>query len=209
MTKSTPFGSLDHPFNPIALALGAEATLRRAPWTRPRAPGRRAARRHRAPGRGLRRDLPELQRVQRRRLRRGAGKGKEENQIRLEHGKPIRFGAEGERAWSAAPTAAWGSRTSPRWGDGGAAGPRRPRPRPEPRLLARAPQPSARTARLRSGSSASSTARATARAREGARGRPGGRGRGRARLAVSLRRHLDGRVALLVCSLLRLLPDPG
>jgi 2-oxoglutarate ferredoxin oxidoreductase subunit beta len=26
-TKSTPFGSVDHPFNPIALALGAEATF--------------------------------------------------------------------------------------------------------------------------------------------------------------------------------------
>jgi 2-oxoglutarate ferredoxin oxidoreductase subunit beta len=27
VTKSTPFGSLDHPFNPVALALGAEATF--------------------------------------------------------------------------------------------------------------------------------------------------------------------------------------
>jgi len=27
VTKSTPFGSLDHPFNPIAVALGAEATF--------------------------------------------------------------------------------------------------------------------------------------------------------------------------------------
>src|SRR5919202_862790 len=27
VTKSTPFGSLDHPFNPIALAIGAEATF--------------------------------------------------------------------------------------------------------------------------------------------------------------------------------------
>ena len=27
VTKSTPFGSIDHPFNPIALALGAEATF--------------------------------------------------------------------------------------------------------------------------------------------------------------------------------------
>jgi 2-oxoglutarate ferredoxin oxidoreductase subunit beta len=27
ITKSTPFGSVDHPFNPIALALGAEATF--------------------------------------------------------------------------------------------------------------------------------------------------------------------------------------
>jgi 2-oxoglutarate ferredoxin oxidoreductase subunit beta len=27
VTKSTPFGSIDHPFNPISLALGAEATF--------------------------------------------------------------------------------------------------------------------------------------------------------------------------------------
>ena len=27
VTKSTPFGSVDHPFNPVALALGAEATF--------------------------------------------------------------------------------------------------------------------------------------------------------------------------------------
>src|SRR5213596_224574 len=27
VTKSTPFGSIDHPFNPVALALGAEATF--------------------------------------------------------------------------------------------------------------------------------------------------------------------------------------
>jgi 2-oxoglutarate ferredoxin oxidoreductase subunit beta len=27
VTKSTPFGSLDHPFNPISLAIGAEATF--------------------------------------------------------------------------------------------------------------------------------------------------------------------------------------
>ena len=27
MTKSTPFGSIDHPFNPLALALGAESTF--------------------------------------------------------------------------------------------------------------------------------------------------------------------------------------
>src|SRR5213078_3254227 len=27
VTKSTPFGSVDHPFNPISLALGAEATF--------------------------------------------------------------------------------------------------------------------------------------------------------------------------------------
>src|SRR5690606_24987818 len=27
VTKSTPFGSLDHPFNPVSLALGAEASF--------------------------------------------------------------------------------------------------------------------------------------------------------------------------------------
>jgi hypothetical protein len=27
VTKSTPFGSIDHPFNPMALALGADATF--------------------------------------------------------------------------------------------------------------------------------------------------------------------------------------
>src|SRR5439155_16782831 len=27
VTKSTPFGSIDHPFNPLALALGADATF--------------------------------------------------------------------------------------------------------------------------------------------------------------------------------------
>ena len=76
VTKSTPFGSLDTPFNPISVALGAEATLR-GPHPRhgPQAhdgdvpPG---ARPH---GRGVRRDLPELQRLQRRRVRDHHGQG--------------------------------------------------------------------------------------------------------------------------------------
>ncbi len=55
VTKSTPFGSVDHPFNPICLALGAEATLRRPhPRPGPQAhdgdlpPGPRASRRRRS-----------------------------------------------------------------------------------------------------------------------------------------------------------------
>ena len=32
VTKSTPFGSIDHPFNPLALAMGADV-LSPAPWT--------------------------------------------------------------------------------------------------------------------------------------------------------------------------------
>ena len=76
VTKSTPFGSLDHPFNPIALALGAEATFvaRTVDTDREhQAEVLRAA--AAAPGLGLHRDLPELQRVQRRGVRRGTGQG--------------------------------------------------------------------------------------------------------------------------------------
>ena len=70
VTKSSPFGSLDYPFNPISVAIGAEATLRRPhPRHRPQAHAGGLPPRARAPGRRVRRDLPELQRVQRRRVR--------------------------------------------------------------------------------------------------------------------------------------------
>ncbi len=99
VTKSTPFGSLDHPFNPVALALGAEASF---------------------VARSIDVDRQHLVDV----LRRAASHqgtafieiyqncnvfnddafialtGKETkglNQIRLEDGKPVRFGPNGER----------------------------------------------------------------------------------------------------------------
>ena len=76
VTKSTPFGSQDHPFNPVALALGAEATfVARTVDTDKQHLADDAARRRGAPRRLLRRDLPELQRLQRRRLRRRAREG--------------------------------------------------------------------------------------------------------------------------------------
>ncbi len=76
ITKSTPFGSEDHPFNPAALALGAEASfVARTIDVEKAHVAERPARRRRARGLGLRRDLPELQRLQRRRLRRGARQG--------------------------------------------------------------------------------------------------------------------------------------
>ena len=82
ITKSTPMGSLDSPFNPVSLALGAEASFvartvdsdRKHLTSTLRAGGRPP--RHRARG-----DLPELQHLQRRRLRgpqgqaAGAGSG--------------------------------------------------------------------------------------------------------------------------------------
>ena len=70
VTKSTPFGSVDTPFNPVSLALGRRGHLRGPDprhGPRPHAgdlpPGPRAQRRR------LRRGPAELQRLQRRRLR--------------------------------------------------------------------------------------------------------------------------------------------
>jgi 2-oxoglutarate ferredoxin oxidoreductase subunit beta len=99
ITKSTPFGSLDNPFNPVSLALGAEATF---------------------VGRTLDSDRKHLTSVLRAATKHQgtslveiyqncnifndgafdalrAKERKAENQIPLEHGKPIRFGANHER----------------------------------------------------------------------------------------------------------------
>jgi 2-oxoglutarate/2-oxoacid ferredoxin oxidoreductase subunit beta len=96
VNKSTPMGSLDWPFNPVSIALGAEATF---------------------VARSIDTDKKHLTEV----LRRAANhpgaafveiyqncnvyndgafdavKEETENQIRLEHGQPVRFGADGER----------------------------------------------------------------------------------------------------------------
>ncbi|MGH3102541.1 MAG: 2-oxoacid:ferredoxin oxidoreductase subunit beta [Gaiellaceae bacterium] len=96
VTKSTPMGSLDHPFNPVSIALGAEATF---------------------VARSIDTDRKHLTEVLRKAAaHRGAAfveiyqncniyndgafdavRDQKENRIVLEHGQPIRFGAEGER----------------------------------------------------------------------------------------------------------------
>jgi 2-oxoglutarate ferredoxin oxidoreductase subunit beta len=99
ITKSTPMGSLDHPFNPVSVALGAEATF---------------------VARSIDSDRKHLTEVL---GKAAAHQGtafvevyqncnifndgafdvlkepdtRADNQIRLEHGKPIRFGADGEK----------------------------------------------------------------------------------------------------------------
>ena len=97
VTKSTPFGSLDSPFNPISLALGAEATFvaRTHDMDRNHMHGDLPAG-PRAPGRRFRRGVPELQRLQRRRLRARSRRrdGRASMLIPLVHGEPIRFGAD-------------------------------------------------------------------------------------------------------------------
>ena len=63
-SPSTPFGSVDRPVRPCAFALGSGAPLRRPRHRRPQEPARRAEGRPRPQGRRLRRDLPELHRLQ-------------------------------------------------------------------------------------------------------------------------------------------------
>ena len=71
VTKSTPMGSVDHPFNPISLALGAEATfVGPGARLRPQGPHRGARRGRGTPRHRARRDLPGLPDLQRRQLRR-------------------------------------------------------------------------------------------------------------------------------------------
>jgi len=98
VTKSTPFGSLERPFNPVSIALGAEATF---------------------VGRTIdvdRKHLPDM--LRKAAAHRGSafveiyqncnifndgafvaltGKEKSHNRIYLEHGQPIRFGPKSEK----------------------------------------------------------------------------------------------------------------
>jgi 2-oxoglutarate/2-oxoacid ferredoxin oxidoreductase subunit beta len=98
VTKSTPFGSLDHPFNPVALALGAEASFVARTVDTDRgheADVLRAAADH--DGSALIEIYQNCNVFNDGAFDAVRAKGKEANQIRLEHGSPIRFGAEGAR----------------------------------------------------------------------------------------------------------------
>jgi 2-oxoglutarate ferredoxin oxidoreductase subunit beta len=98
VTKSTPFGSLDHPFNPIALALGAEASFVARTIDTDRehqADVLRAAAAHQ--GSALIEIYQNCNVFNDGAFEAVRGKGREANQIRLEHSKPIRFGADGEQ----------------------------------------------------------------------------------------------------------------
>jgi 2-oxoglutarate/2-oxoacid ferredoxin oxidoreductase subunit beta len=98
VTKSTPFGSQDHPFNPIALALGAEATFvaRTVDTDRDHETEvLRAAAAH--PGAALVEIYQNCNVFNDGAFDAVRGKGREANQIRLQQGEPIRFGAESER----------------------------------------------------------------------------------------------------------------
>ena len=106
VTKSTPFGSHDHPFNPVSLALGAEATFvaRTVDTDKPHLAGTlKAAAAHRGVAFvEIYKNCNMFNDVAFDAVR---AKGqREHNQIRLEHGEPIRFGADGERGVVRAPS---------------------------------------------------------------------------------------------------------
>jgi 2-oxoglutarate/2-oxoacid ferredoxin oxidoreductase subunit beta len=99
VTKSTPFGSLDQPFNPVALALGAEATFVARSLDVDRkhlTEVLRAAAQHR--GTSFVEIYQNCNIFNDGAFEQVTGKDfKEHNQIRLEHGKPIVFGPNGEK----------------------------------------------------------------------------------------------------------------
>jgi 2-oxoglutarate/2-oxoacid ferredoxin oxidoreductase subunit beta len=100
VTKSTPFGSLDQPFNPISLALGAEASFVARTHDMDRQHMMETFRRAHAHKGSSFVEIYQNCNV----FNDGAFDliiGKKETRadmlIPLEHGKPIRFGADGER----------------------------------------------------------------------------------------------------------------
>jgi 2-oxoglutarate ferredoxin oxidoreductase subunit beta len=99
ITKSTPFGVADHPFNPVSLALGAEATFVARTIDRDRhhlTDVLRAAATHE--GAALVEIYQNCPVFNDGAFAALTDKGvKDENQIRLEAGEPIRFGPEGSR----------------------------------------------------------------------------------------------------------------
>jgi 2-oxoglutarate/2-oxoacid ferredoxin oxidoreductase subunit beta len=95
-TKSTPMGSLDHPFNPLSVAIGAEATFVARSIDTDRAhltEVLRAAATHRGAA------FVEI--FQNCNIYNDGAfdfvRDDKTNRIYLEHGKPIRFGADGEK----------------------------------------------------------------------------------------------------------------
>ena len=99
VTKSTPFGALDHPFNPLGLALGAEASFvaRTLDVDRAHFTGvLRAAVEHQGTAFiEIYQNCPVFNDHAFDALT--DKETRAENQIRIEHGSPIRFGADGER----------------------------------------------------------------------------------------------------------------
>ena len=98
VTKSTPFGSVDHPFNPVALALGAEATFVARTHDLDRAHMMEIFRRaHDHRGSGFVEIYQNCNVFNDGAFEKITGREvRSQMLIRLVHGEPVRFGAEKE-----------------------------------------------------------------------------------------------------------------
>ena len=98
VTKSTPFGSQDHPFNPVSLALGAEASFVARTVDTDKAHVAETLRAAAAHEGAALVEIYQNCNVFNDGASTPSAQGPEgHNQIRLVHGEPIRFGADGER----------------------------------------------------------------------------------------------------------------
>src|SRR5262245_1834187 len=99
VTKSTPFGSLDHPFNPVSLALGAEASFVARTHDMDRNHMIETFRRaHEHQGAAFVEIYQNCNVFNDGAFERITSKENRSNMlIPLEHGQPIRFGADGEK----------------------------------------------------------------------------------------------------------------
>src|SRR5437773_1122070 len=99
VTKSTPFGSIDHPFNPISIALGAEASFVARTHDMDRKHMIETFRRaHAHPGAAFVEVYQSCNVFNDGAFEQILSKeARPTNLIPLEHGQPIRFGPDGER----------------------------------------------------------------------------------------------------------------
>ena len=99
VTKSTPFGSIDHPFNPVSVAIGAEATFVARTHDMDRKHMMETLRRaHAHEGASLVEIYQNCNVFNDGAFEQVTGKAnRDENIIPLVHGEPIRFGADGHR----------------------------------------------------------------------------------------------------------------
>ena len=98
ITKSSPFGSLDHPFNPLAVALGAEASFVARTHDMDRKHMMEVLRRaHNHPGAAFVEVYQNCNVFNDGAFEAVTAKeARAEMLIELQHGEPIRFGAEGQ-----------------------------------------------------------------------------------------------------------------
>ena len=193
VTKSTPMGSLDHPFNPLSIAIGAEASfVARAHRHGQEGSVGGARRGGSASWSRVRRDPPELQHLQRRRVRSRPGEQGQPDLPRARGAHPLR--ARGREGRAAVPRRLASRR---RRRGGGRELTARPRRRP------RADEPCVRPLANHVRDGRSRAARRLPSGRAAGLRRPHGRtardgsrakGRGRPRGAAPFRRHLDGRL---------------